>query len=251
MSPPDRSGPRLQLNFFDIDHRERIAIPSSNTQDPLSDPNEPPFTVANPSPEQIAGSLEGAHFTDTTGGAYTAQQASVIVDNRYRNISRERASGFDLLSRYRWVQGTRKFDVSLDALYLNLRERITSRGAEHALSGNVFSPPKVRGRLGAAVSLGAFSAAAVVNVSGPSRAMESTPSSRVSAWTTSDVQLGYTLEAAGARPEISVIAAAANLFDRRPPRLPAIPAQAPRPVYDATNTSPLRRFATLELWMRW
>jgi outer membrane receptor protein involved in Fe transport len=63
--------------------------------------------------------------------------------------------------------------------------------------------------------------------------------------------MGYTFETAGSWPELSLIANAENLFDRRPPGISVTPGGPPQVVYDPTNTSPLGRFVTLELRMRW
>jgi iron complex outermembrane receptor protein len=79
------------------------------------------------------------------------------------------------------------------------------------------------------------------------------PSQKIDAWTTVDLQLGYSFPSSvqSIFRGVSVSATAQNLFDDPPPFV-AVPTNLAFDVgYDATNASPLGRVLSISLRKRW
>ena len=77
--------------------------------------------------------------------------------------------------------------------------------------------------------------------------MHSTPSQRVSSWSTVDAQLGCASPEGGIRVALSV----QNLLDRRPPYVDAAATGLSGLSFDSINTSALGRFVSLRVTKTW
>ncbi len=249
--PPSLTGLSMDIGYYYIDYRERIGIPTPDTGSPLSDPNIAPFVARDPSAAELAPIIEQSVFSNRTGAPYDPHTVAALVDDRYQNIARQRASGIDFLSRYERNTRIGRLDLSLNVAWLDLREHISRDSPVQTLSGTVFYPPRFRARGGLAWDHVEYTAATFLNYVGPSRDVDSTPPFRVTSWTTVDVQIGHTGQSEGFWRGVRVTLTAQNLFDRRPPFIHADPTALPGINFDSTNTSPVGCFFLLEVGKTW
>lgn len=251
---PDAS---LQVSYYNIFYRHRIEYPTQNTTDPLSDGNIGPFVIRNPSPAAVYQVLAQSQLTNFTGGQFTPESASLVIDDRNQNFARQKASGIDLLSKYGSDSLFGRLDATVNVAYLDLQQQIKNGGETGRLSGTVFYPPAFRGRFGISWSDRGYLGSLFVNYTGGSREV-SPPDQRpdqtpkpIAPWTTLDGQLGVIFDGGAYSGRTKLTLSVQNLLDRHPPK---IGASRPGPIwvnYDSTNTSALGRFLTLDVTTAW
>jgi outer membrane receptor protein involved in Fe transport len=241
----------MQLGFFYLDYKDRIQLPISNTGNPLATPGSVPFIVPNPSETLLTSILAGSQFSNKTGAPYDPGTVADEVDNRYNNVSREKATGFDLTSRYNRKTGFGNFNLCLDVTRLDLRERVTSMTPFVPLTGKVFYPSRYRSRSSVTWATEDFNASMFLNYVGPLRDADSIPPTRVSSYTTWDSRVGYTSQAHGSWRGLSVALFAQNVLDTHPPHVDASQSQLAGLNYDSTNASALGRLISLQITTSW
>jgi len=250
MAPRSLPGISMQLTWYRINYRGKIEIPTSNTGDPLPDATAS-FITRNPSVAQLAEIIKSSLFSNKTDAAYDPTRVGALVDDRYHNITREKASGFDLGSRYQHDIGRGELTASLDATYLDLVERVSDSSPMLGLSGTVFYPPRYRGRAGLSWKDSDLTASAFLNRSGPSRNVALTPPSRVPSWSTVDAQISYTNQRSGFWRGLSIALSAQNVFNKKPPHADVDQAGFSGLNFDPANSSPIGRFISLQLSSTW
>jgi iron complex outermembrane recepter protein len=245
----------LRVGYFSISYRQRIEYPTLNTTDPLSDPNALPFVVRNPGSAAIAQSLSQSQFLDLTGGQFTAQQATLLIDDRNQNFVRQKAAGVDLLWKYDRDTAFGRWDASLNTAYLDLQQQVMDETALAPLSGTFFYPPTWRGRLGISWSASRYLGSLFVNYTGGSREVSSSaqpvPAQKLASWTTLDGQIGMAFGGGGVWGHTKLTLSAQNLLDRHPPLIATIQPGSASVNYDSTNTSPVGCFVALQLTQVW
>jgi iron complex outermembrane recepter protein len=257
IAPESLPGASLRIGYFNISYHQRIGVPTLDITDPLSDPSTWPFVLRNPSQASIAAALSQASFTDQTAGTYTAQDATVVVDDRNQNFVRQNARGVDVLGKLGWDAASGKWDLSVNTAYLKLRQQITYGTAMVPLSGKAYYPPRWRGRFGASWSCEPYLASVFVNYTGGSRATSVpglTPATAqgIASWTTLDGQIGMSFEGDRHWGRTQLTLSAQNLLNRRPPLIRGVMLPGVAGVnYDSTNSSPVGRFVTLQLTQAW
>ena len=244
-TPSGWTGLSMEAAYYYIDYHARIGIPTLDTGNPLSDPNDAPFVTRYPSAGELAAIIAESAFTNRTGAPYDPNSVAALIDDRYQNIIRQLASAVDFLSSYEKEMKIGRLSLSLNAAWLDLRERTTEETPLRVLSGTVFNPPRFRARAGLAWDYAGFTAAAFFNYLGPSRDFDSTPPFGVAPWSTVDAQMGYTRPIGGFWHGVSVKLTAQNLFDRKPPFIPADPGAFPPLNFDSTNASAIGCFVVL------
>lgn len=250
-TPSAWNGASFEFTYYYTFYRARIEYPTANTGNPLLDANVWPFLQRNPSAGVIAELVEHSQYSDLTSGKYVPADATVIIDDRYHNISEQHASGVDFRSGYSRDTDIGHLDGLLNVAYLNLRQRIISTSPLLPISGTLDNPPLYRARLGGTWGMGLYSASVFLNYVGPSHDLDSSPPQRLSPWITVDAQAGYTSARHGFWGTTDVKLAARNLFNRRPP-LFDVQQQGPAVVnVDWTNTSAIGCFVTLQVTQSW
>ena len=249
-TPAAIPGGSLQIGYYNISYRKRIEYPTPKTTDPLSDQNVWPFVNRNPGSAYIEQILEQAQLVDRTAGQFATQQAGLVIDDRNQNISRQNASGVDLLTKYSRGTATGLWDFSLNVAYLELQQKITNTSVSDRLNGITFYPPTWRGRFGVSWTYSRYLTSVFVNYIGGSR--EVSQPDPIASWTTLDGQIGMILDGAGDahRNKVRLTLSAQNMFDRHPPLIP-LSQGLPDINYDSTNSSPVGRFLTLQLTRVW
>jgi outer membrane receptor protein involved in Fe transport len=237
--------------WFRTAFSRRIASPAGdNISIALSDPTLASF-VELVSPSTNAADLAKVtallNDPDTVGGSsIPATSIGAIVDGRQVNTGRILTSGIDVSVHYRLTAGANTFDLGVNGTYvLKYSERVTPLSASVDELDRAAYPVAFKGRATAGWSRGPFSGQVGVNYV---NRYHDLAGSRIRAWTTVDLELGYTAPATsgwakGLEASISV----QNLFDRAPPFYDS-PVGAG---YDAANASALMRFVALQLSKRW
>ena len=238
----------LNATAFYVDDHKRIEYPTTDTGNPLSDPNVLPYVRSNPDAAQFKQALAQSQFVNLAGASYSPDDAALIIDDRYQNIARERALGADFGVRYTWKVAQGKLKTFLDGSYLDLRQQVTVTPASPKLdlSGTVFNPPLWRSRAGIDWTDHNSHAAVFVNYTGSSRNTDVAPSKPIASWMTVDASLSYQLpEGEGWFANTRFTLTAQNLLNRRPPFASVVQPGVPNPNFDSTNSSAVGCFVML------
>lgn len=245
--------PRLHLNatWFRTVFNQRVATPASaNFANALTDQTLVPF-VRFVSPNSNAADLATvtALLTDpafTGGNSFPPTSIAAIVDTRFVNTGKVNVSGIDLSASYTLPVGANAFTVSGNGSYLlHYREQVTPTSTPVDRVNRVGQPVDLRGRMSLGWRCGPVNALASLNYVAPYRDLLGTP---IDAWTTVDLQLGYTVpDGPGPLQGMAIALSARNLFDRPPPFY-----DSPVGVgYDAANADALGRYVSVQLTKRW
>lgn len=263
--PGMRNG-KLSVDYFEIDYRDRIAIPATGSDVLLALQREDAFgelinrspTAAdiddylrlNPRPLEnltnrpIAGPIDGASIL-------AAFPDLVLFDNMEGNLSEEVVRGLDVSFRGEastaagdigfGLSGSRTFDHYV---------RITPHAPKNSRIDEVAKPLSLRLRANLGWSRGPWSAHAYLNYAPSYDNPYPTPVERMDSWTTLDLTVGFK---SGSRPRLPmlrdwhVMLAARNLFDEDPPLMGGNLVFAQRLRYDPTNANAEGRVVTLRL----
>jgi iron complex outermembrane recepter protein len=245
---------RVNLTYFNIDYRNRIATPTATAVGVIGNPIYAPFVTLNPSPALQAALVARSNlFTNLTGTTYDPASVVALFDDQYQNAAEQHASGFDLTGDYRVHSSFGDFDLTANAAWLKLTEAFTPTSPETTLSGTIFNPPRFKARLGATWQRGSWSAASFVNY--VSTEIDNTNFEapvNVASWTTVDAQWTYAVpSSSGFLHGIHISASVQNLFNRNPPPVNGASTFIESVGYDSTNSSPLGRFGSLTLRKDW
>lgn len=191
--------------------------------------------IRNPNEAQITQVLSASQLVDLTGGQFTPQEATIIVDDRNKNIARQRATGVDFQGAYARDTAFGRWEYSVNAAYLNLRQQITALTPVMSQSGTAFYPPDWRAQFGMTWLSRSYQASIYANYTGPLSNRDSQPAEAVASWLTFDTQIGYTLHEGGYWGTTRITFSVQNIANRRPPYV------ATAVNYDSTNASPVGR----------
>lgn len=243
-------GMQAELSWFDIDYVDRVVQPINNYSEELTNPVYAEFVDYSPSPEALAQYLAAASIVaNLTPGAYDPSRVIGVVQTGYVNATRQRIKGVDLSGSYRFDAGPGQLTVRGAASWLDSTQQTAGTPTDYDLSGTLFNPARINGRIGLVWDRGGFSASAFANYVG---GVADTGRNRSGAsMTTLDTTLRYaTGNRGGAWSGVEFALTVSNLFDRDPPLYaPAAPLYvAP---YDSTNYSAIGRFVSASISKRW
>jgi iron complex outermembrane recepter protein len=250
LAPRSLPGSVLKISLFDIDDRKRIDYPTLNTPNPLSDMTVLPFVEHSPSASTIAQILQQSqlvNLTDGPNGPYKPSDATLLIDDRNQNITRQHAYGLDLAAAQGADTPIGRFDAFLNVAYLDLRQQVSPASPTVALSGTIFYPPTWRGRLALNWKEGGYRGAVFVNYVGPSRNTTTSTQDPIASWKTVDASVGYILAGSGHRANTRLTLSAQNVLNRRPPFANTYQLGSPTTNFDSTNTSAIGRSLTLQV----
>jgi outer membrane receptor for ferrienterochelin and colicin len=219
----------------------------------LTDLTYAPFVVYNPSlASQAALLAQTTLFQNYSGTAYDSSKVAVLLENQYVNVASQSVSGVDLTSDYRLSGAFGDLDLSANATWLTLRERVTQLYAEQTLSGYAFNPPKFKARIGGTWQRGAWVTSSFLNYVSSETDNTTLAGIHVASWTTVDAQIAYDASLFGEFVRgVSISVAVQNLLDRDPPRIGSASTIIPGLNYDSTNASALGRFVSLTILKKW
>lgn len=250
-SPRFAQGLSVSATTFDTRFKDRIGRPVlENFSKALTDPAFAPY-VTRISPATNSADLARvqalvAESTSTSIKLYPATSFGAIIDARVLNAAELHIRGLDLNAGYEFSRGADRFSINGNATYLfDFKRRLSPTAAINELVDTVGNPVDLRLRGVASWSRGPFGANLTLNYVDDYAA---TATTRVSDWTTVDLQATWTASAKdGPLKGVVLGLTAQNLFDKDPPFYDSALGIG----YDAANADPLGRFVSVQLTKRW
>lgn len=247
-APPDLPGLRLDIGYFDIGYRNRIANLGTDYMAFLSNRALYQSLITDdPSADLLARYYGDENFRNPF--AIPASAIGAIVDGRTLNLSSVHMNGLDFDVGYGFTAGKTAVAAGVSGAWIfRQRQRITPTAPSEDVVSTTGNPVDLRLRSRLTLSNGPWSVAAFVNHVGDYRNTVVIPAAPVSSWTTVDVQLGYDLDRflPGTRLSLSV----SNLFDRKPPYVENANIFSASG-FDPENASPIGRLVALQLVKTW
>lgn len=244
---------KVSATYFDIDYSDRVVQPINQTTQGLSSPIYAPFVVSNPSPSQIdAAFADAGLFTNYSGAPFDALKVVGILEDRYTNATAQTVRGVDLSYRQSFASGSGTFDAFANATWIRLEQQTIVSLPFQRLSGTIGNVPKFKARGGVTWRRGRLAATLVGNFVAAETDNGVAPAVPVDSWTTTDLNLLYTVgQGRAKRSGLKLGLAISNLFDKKPPYAvsPAISYAGVH--YDSTNASVVGRFVTLSVSKAW
>lgn len=250
---PDRwPGAHMEISYFDVDFTNRVQVPVQSLFNALGNPSYDAFISYAPSVAQVASalSLASGGLDNQTGRSFDPTQLAAIIDQGYRNVTREHAAGVDVAADYHagFSRG-RTLDVSLDASYLTSRRILIPALPAITLAGTVFNPPRWRGRAGGSLTTPSLTLAAYANYIGGVEDRRRPAIVGVRGQTTVDLAVRLTLAKTGWLRDTELALTLQNAFDVLP--APIATSFAYATPFDSTNYSAVGRVVGLQVSRRW
>jgi len=241
-----------ELSFFSIDYTDRVISPIGNSSQTMSDPAYSEFIQKNPNAEKLAQifAIYNEGMLNYSGAPYDPSKVAAAVASHYTNVARQRAKGLDLTGNYGFDLASGRMVFRGGMSWLDLSQRNSHRGEEFDLSGRIYFPARLNGRLGAVWSRGGLSVSAFANyTAGVTNTLMAIQEDTAS-FTTLDTTVRYEI-APGNTPlsGFSVALSVDNLFNRTPPL--HVSSSFNAPPYDSTNYSAIGRYLTVSVSKHW
>jgi len=243
-------GLSMSLTYFNITYANRITD-AQLSPDALLQPNYAWLFTRNATPAELAAACQQTVFQQGSMQDCINSGATIIGDNRLRNIAMLKTNGFDVISKYNTDNRAGHFDFGLNATYLlRYAQSNTPTSSLDNIVSTQNNPINLRARGSAAWERRGFGVAGFVNFENSYRDTISVPSRGVSPWTTLDMQLSYQTprDAFGWLGNTQVALNVQNLFDVRPPFLNN---SAVGIGYDQENADLYGRLVSFEIRKRW
>jgi len=246
--PPEIRTLQLSATYFNIRYSNQITEPIVDLTTALIDPAFASLVTPNPSGALQQSVISGASaFYNLTGAPYNPALVSAIIDNRYVNVTEQRARGFDIRLKVSLDSDLGQFAPFFNGSYLQLRQKLTDSSPEQTVSGLVYYPPKYKIQVGLNWSRSSLAGTAIINYVPPENDNLAATPGRVGSWAPLDLQGSYSI----VRPQsmfngISFRLGVLNALDKRPAYL----AQDPLG-YDPTQASPFGRVIKIGLAKEW
>jgi outer membrane receptor protein involved in Fe transport len=248
--PESAPGLQAELSFFRIDYTGRVVEPITQWSQALSSPSYAEFVVRSPSRSELDQVMAAAsRLYNLTGQPYDPSKVGALVYAQYLNVNRQRIQGADLNGSYRFNLGAGAMTVSGAASWIDSVQRTSSSLPSRALSGMLFNPPRIKGRIGAAWVKDAWSVSGFLNYVGG--VTDPSNGHKAGSFTTADATVRYdTGKRSDAWSGLEIALAAQNLLNRKPPLYQPIHPDYVPP-YDSTNNSPIGRQLSLSVSKHW
>lgn len=247
--PQSLQGFEAELSWFDVDYKNRVVQPITDIHHAFGNPDYAQFIDYSPTEQKLQEIIDSAAaFYNFAGQTYDPNDVVATVFTGYANVARQRIKGVDFSGSYRVELGSGQLQVRGSATLIDGTQQNTRTQEPYDITGQLFAPAKVHGRLGAVWNEGGFSASTFINyVSGVT---DTLTDKKTNSFTTLDATVRYsTGQRAGALAGMEVALSAQNLFDQAPPSYPVTsPAD---PAYDSTNYSAIGRFVSLSISKKW
>ena len=254
-------GFKFSATWFHVVFRDRISFPPEGGLPLLVDPALAPFVTRNPSLATVESFFNSPYFfgdfaTDANGNALGPQGVTALFNDEYANITTTRQAGIDLTTAYEFdaLYGHMGLSTMVEGLLSNSYQASPGSPSESVLN-SFAEPAKWKGHANVSWHRGGFTALTTLNYVNEYQNTLFTPSQKIGAWETVDLNLSYTTDAGGIFKGLKTALSITNLADRRPPYavLPSsflLPGQAAIP-FDPVNSSPLGRVIALQVIKRW
>ncbi|MEN3746034.1 TonB-dependent receptor [Sphingomonas sp. HF-S3] len=247
------AGLRVELSYFDIDYRGRIASGVSDFSTALTNPVAADFVLYGPS-----ASLQQALIADAplglqnqSGQAYDAAQVFAIVDSSLRNTAREQARGVDLAVDYSTeLRGGGQLQLAASASYLEGKRQPVANQPYEGRAGLIFTPPNFRAHGSANWQRGSLQLSAAINYVGSTLDNRFPDTETIGAFTTLDLSGAFRPAIdRGPLANLELRLNLQNLLDEEPD--PIRNSAASAIPFDSTNQSPVGRFVSVSVTKQW
>lgn len=243
-------GLQAMISYYDIDFNGRINSPFTNgVVNVFDDPLYAPFVVKDPSATLQNEIVTAATESGTYFNPFNLRSNPVYVQgiefNTADNISKQVIHGIDVNIEYQKYTTLGKFSLASSVSFERLDQQLFAGSGLQKVSGTIFNVPSTKSRTMVSWSNSAVGIRLFVNYVSDELGTSMTPNFHVPSWTTVDGQLRYAIDDWVAR------LSAQNMFNRRPP---SIPANATNPIgigFDPNNYSAVGRFVSLEMSVAW
>jgi outer membrane receptor protein involved in Fe transport len=239
---------RISATYFHISYTNRILQVIVDPTPVLVDPTYAPLVTLNPSVAAQESLINGTTAVyNLTGAPFNPNETAAIVDDRFRNITAQTATGADLLASCPIETSAGTFTPFFNGNVLSLRQQLTSTGQVQTVSGLVFYPPKYKLQGGLSWQQRELGGTVTFSYTAGETNNLIEPQTHIGAWYTLDLQGRYALPAAhGPASGLSMRLSVINVFDKDPPIVTGYSY-----VYDNTQASPYGRIVKLEIEKRW
>jgi outer membrane receptor protein involved in Fe transport len=252
LRPRFLEGLRIEASWFDIDYRDRIASPITNTLASLADPLVADFVDLSPTQQQLLDYIATLPLglSNQTGRPFDPANVAAIVDTSLRNTAREHVQGVDLALDYRADLGGSQLRLAGSASYLDVDRQLRPGQPTAPRTGVIFTPPHWRARGSASWETREVQLGVSVNYLGSTLDTTFLDVDPIGAFTTLDLS-GSWRPAAGHGPlrNLELRLSVQNLLNEAPdPIRNTDPAGIP---FDSTNQSPIGRFVSVSVTKQW
>jgi hypothetical protein len=244
---------RVEVSYFDIDYRGRIASGVSDFSTALTNPVAADFVLYAPST-----SLQQALIADAplglqnqSGQAYDPTEVFAIVDSSLRNTAREQARGVDLAVDYSTgLRGGGQLQLAASASYLKGKRQPVANQPYEGRAGLIFTPPHFRAHGSANWQRGSLQLSAAINYVGSTLDNRFADTESIGAFTTIDLSGAFrpTLSR-GPFANLELRLNVQNLLGEEPD--PIRNSAASAIPFDSTNQSPVGRFVSVSVTKQW
>jgi iron complex outermembrane recepter protein len=261
VKPDGLPGAKFSATWFHVVFRDRISAPPEGSLPLLVDPGLAAFVTRNPSLATVESffntpGFEGDFATGANGNPLGPQGVTALFNDLYNNIESTRQAGVDLTAAYEFdaLFGHVGLSTRAQGLLTNRYEASPGSPSESVLN-SFAEPAKWKGQANIAWHRGGFTALSRLNFVNQYQNTLFTPSQKIVAWETVDLNLSYKTDAGGVLKDLTTALSITNLADRKPPYavLPPsslLPGQVRIP-FDPVNSSPLGRVIGLQVTKRW
>src|SRR3546814_347147 len=199
-----------------------------------------------PTAEDQERIISNAKFYNFTGVPYDPNNVVAIIYGYYVNVARQEIRGTDLSGSYRFDLGPGRLTVRGSGAWLDSEQQSTATQDLFDLSGTLFNPAKVRGRVGAVWERGSVTTSVFANYIGG--VTNTADRKKTASFTTLDAALRYaSAQGSGAWSGVAVTLSVQNLLDRAPPLYTPSSYVDNAPPYDSTNYSAIGRLLSLSV----
>ncbi len=259
-SPEFLPGLTLSANYYSIRFDDRIARATS-TIVVIGNPAFEPIVDRSPSVADVQALLDGAAiqldlsgpgFTD---GNATANDITVVLENRISNTAVTTTSGIDMGVNYRFQLGSNQFGIDVNATHiLDFTDRLTETSPSVTVLDTPYNALDWRVRASLGWERGGWAGNVTVNYADGYRDNRGTFNNDVASFRTVDVGLAYEFGEKDRNSWLDgtrIALFGENIFDAQPPALVPDPGNATGLGYDPVNASVRGRMISLQLRKRW
>jgi len=245
-------GLRIEPAYFNIEYRDRVALPIATFSVALSSPSYQEFVTRTPSAEQqqqfIAAATLG--LQNLSGLPYVTGDVIAAVNDLYTNVAAQRLYGVDLPITYSIEMGPDALSLTSQMSWLHGQQRNTSQSVPFPIAGVIYNPPHFKGRLGASWTHGALTLASFYNYLGAVVDNRTTPNPRGSAMRTVDLSVLYS--SASERPLLRGLGLSFSVLNATNESPPYLRNSIDYHMnFDSSNYSIIGRFVGLSISKRW
>jgi len=247
---PSVPGLSVSFTYFNITYANRITD-AQVTADALSQPNLAWLFTRNATSADLASACQHSVYQQGTAQDCLNSGATIIMDDRLRNIAMLKTNGLDLIGKYTTNNRAGRFDFGLNGTYLfRYAQSNTPTSALDDIVSTQNNPINLRARGSVAWERRGLGVAGFINFENSYRDTVSVPSRGVSPWTTLDLQLSYQTpgDSLGWLGNTQVALNVQNLFNVNPPFLNNA---AVGIGYDQENADLYGRLVSFEIRKRW